>query len=293
MLVDKAGSTYSNEFLVYRVSRVDYYFFDYKKRILDPIEDYLDDHYSKYKHVPSMVYADGTIDLSVDSEVLRNISSLHTIITIFPAIYTKYIDKINKNIEYYMNMHEQLDLQTLSFLLRLLRNRNVSVCNIIYNKLHNALLEREITDKMFALGEILIAVLEYKYDDRIVDMYIDYYDGNDEFSLNWYLQFVYYAMREVSGLEELVNKIVVSGDETNNLAVYFELLSTLIKINKGNVHEWVIDKRNETIKELYQNRRKNRLFAFKNNTARFDITCHVINGLDGNWNKVDYTWFGL
>jgi hypothetical protein len=292
-----------NNLYAYRIFRSDYSFFDTYTKIIIPIENFFDDAFTTLDTVPFSVTKRGnTLNLSteINNQPLRNISTLYTIITKFPKIYTKYQQKIDNNIEYYLTRANEFDNQTLSFLLRL------SVAygqnnKTVYNKLHHALKTHSVVDIKFALGEILIAVIESDptNSEDIMLEYMELYSNNylkiiynDVFAMNWYINFIdtvvtnYNITLDKEYTKELETIIMTlsneqnSGSETNYLAVTYELLSSWISINDQIVYESVIDERCRILNILYHRRSVGDLFTFTDQqTARVDISVHVIDGI--------------
>ena len=163
-----------------------------------------------------------------------------------------------------------------------------------------------LVQKQFELGEVLIALNTSCPDKKILlreqrNMYNSLLKNvsvriNNIFEYNWHAKFLYSLYKQkitkncynsyvFQHVQELIRRIlhilpkINEQSETNYLAVAFEALQSLLPLACNKKDK--IEIQDSIIQLFYMlgKRYKNGLFYFNNNTARLDISGHVINGL--------------
>jgi hypothetical protein len=145
-------------------------------------------------------------------------------------------------------------------------------------------------DPQFQLGETLIGLFkvcprikEIEYWQKWMEKRLEGLSESIEniFEYNWQAKFLFEIRKDIPIKEhakELLRRLIgmkITNDmETNYLAVYFEAMMSLWGILGGDILDIIFP-----IWVYLLQRWKDGLFYFKNQTARIDITGHVISGL--------------
>ena len=244
----------------------------------------------------------------IKEEYVRNLATLHDFLII--QYYTNSIDqkimkKITRDINYYVNIYEENPVklrQASAFLLlalnKLDENQELqdSICHHLYNTLKQ--MERD-----FELGECLIALANTCPDKNILSKWQIKMGKeipqspkiNDAFRLNWDSKYLFAlwennlsnsnnsmqktAYKLASKLHELYMKFWVKEYDTNYLAVCFEGFCSLLPFLEGEYRVELLNNIFSLFYLLQQRHNEMELYNFKNDTARIDITGHILNGL--------------
>jgi AMMECR1 domain-containing protein len=199
--------------------------------------------------------------------------------------------KILRDIKYYTSKSNNRNMtQANAFLIVALakigRKANqtvIDICEDLYKKLDGM-------DPKFQLGETLIGLFkvcprikELEYWQKWMEKRLEGLSESIEniFEYNWQAKFLFEIRKDIPIKEhakELLRRLIgmkITDDmETNYLAVYFEAMMSLWGILGGDILNIVFP-----IWVYLLQRWKDGLFYFKNQTARIDITGHVISGL--------------
>ena len=257
--------------------------------------------------IPYIVDSKNNIHIDKTQNV-RNVATIHDSLY-FNKHLKKHVKKsIINNLNYYKTKfdHNKEDMrQASAFLLLALQKLRLHpetikiICKYLYNSIPHL-------EEKFELGEVLIALntvcpIKQLLLNEQREMYYALVDKKrsklgDIFQYNWQAKFLYSLY--IQGLtknsknshirqhaNELIDKIfnilpqIDEHSETNYLAVTFEALHSLLPLIPNKKDRVLIKDNLLNLFYMLQNRYKNGLFYFNNNTARLDITGHVINGL--------------
>jgi hypothetical protein len=183
---------------------------------------------------------------------------------------------INKKIKRLLQNIEDHDSQAVSFLgyiYALYNINNEAYCKKLLNDL-------PFSEKEFERYEIIIGLNKAKC--NIPNIKLTYNLDDSIFKMNWVIQAIISYNKVPSSnliiiLERKIRNMIdnIKLVETNYLAVSFEALCFVYR---------AIDKLSELLFQLFfeLEQRKictNTLYSFLDNSARVDITCHILNGL--------------
>ena len=216
------------------------------------------------------------------TDTVRNISVLSDMFKyshLYPTIATKSeITIIKKRIIHILKNIDQYESQSLSFLGYIYKNyklNNKDYCKKLMNDLPFA-------EKDFERQEIIIGLNEAGC--KQLNTFLNYTLDDSIFKMNWIIQAIisYNKVPSYKLITLLIHKIDLllknkKTIETNYLAVAFEALCFVY----GTTHKTIIlNKIFELFFELEQRKQSNNaLYSFLDNSARVDITCHILNGL--------------
>lgn len=230
-----------------------------------------------------------------DDDDIRNIATLKDLTdmnNIKPILNKKIINNINNDIVKYNKKFEEKKLikNALSFLKIVNTDTNIvkNICKELIANLNNM-------ERNFELGQALIALVncgnKVEIENNLNDMYNELYNKksfniDDIYRINWQTKaLLSYTNKDFKHLnllsEALINVLNKYNQplhtlETNQLAVCFECLSSIKKIDKNNND---LNNILFIIFILLQQRfSKFGLYLFSDNTARIDITGHCIQG---------------
>jgi len=246
-------------------------------------------------------------------ENVRNCATLCELLD-FP-VSKKLEVKIRRDIKYYANKSKNSNMQQANAFLIIgmekiagkVTQTLADICDDLYKKLdgvesslishgeinkgsHYKFAKRIYMDPQFQLGETLIGL--YKVCPRIKELVhwqkwmekrLEELDERIDniFEYNWQAKFLFEIRKDIPAkehAEELLRRLIgmkITDDmETNYLAVYFEAMMSLWGILGRDMLANILP-----VWIFLLRRWKGGLFYFKNNTARIDITGHVISGL--------------
>lgn len=310
LLKKKAGVDKSIKFYAYKtyeVSKEIYKIFnnEYIQLYYSGFINFLNNNYRSF--IPYMIDSKNKIHIDKKQHV-RNIATINDSIY-FNKNLTKHVKKnIVDNLKYYKTLFENDKdnmRQSSSFLLLALYKLNIypntikMICNYLYESIDHL-------EEKFELGEVLIALNnvcpikhillkeQYKMYNKLFNMKQTNID--DIFQYNWQAKYLYslyiqgytkiskksYIQLHSNELMKRIFKILPKMNvhiETNYLSVTFEALFSLLPLIQNNRDKILILDNILNIFYMLQKRYKDGLFYFNNNTARLDITGHVINGL--------------
>jgi AMMECR1 domain-containing protein len=212
------------------------------------------------------------------TDTVRNISVLCDIFkycNLFPNIATTTeLKVIKQKITYILENIERYDSQSLSFLgyiYDMYNINNQAYCKKLLNDL-------PFSEKEFERQEIIIGLNEAQC--NIPNIKLTYTFDDSIFKMNWVIQaIISYNKVPSSNLIIIVERKIlelltnIKTIETNYLAVSFEALSFVYKATR---------KLSSLMFQLFfelEQRKNNTLYSFLDNSARVDITCHILNGL--------------
>ena len=225
---------------------------------------------------------DNTITIDKTQNV-RNCATLKDMLDWPQFLNTKLLQKIQNTTNYYINKYKNKNMrQANAFLLGVmsyLKYNTKELCYSLYSQLNEM-------DPQFELGEVLIALNEVCPKKNILQKWQKYMFTrldkiNDIFEYNWQAKYLYSLHKNGFNIKNYAEKLFKKinnmefnqNNETNYLAVQFEALCSLygcqMPFSNKIFYLWI----------LLLQRWKNGLFYFKNNTARIDITGHILNGL--------------
>lgn len=242
----------------------------------------------------------------VKEEYVRNLATLNDFLRI--QKYSKSIDpkimkKIERDVKYYAKIYEERPVelrQASAFLLLSLYELEIdqelqqAICNHLYNTLKQM-------DRDFELGECLIALASVCPDKGVLLKWQKNMEKsensnnrlNEIFRLNWDSKYLFAlwenhlatesmiksAYRLAGKLHTLYQKFWEKEYETNYLAVCFEAFCSLLPYLDDKYKVELLNNIFSLFYLLQLRHNDLELYEFKNNTARIDITGHVLNGL--------------
>lgn len=271
--------------------------------------------FQQLDYVPYIVQRDGTVEKD-ESSYVRNIATLYDLLrfnldndNFLYQFILNNLKKLKPSVEYSISHQEEIFIgySALGFYLLCLRHLRDKE-KVEYEELMNNIkiflfknLEK-ITDTKFELPECLIALCYcFPTEEEKEILYKKLYKLLEEseqesnlregiFQKNWIAKYMYTLYRTI-GLpngfnrkwirklkKEMIdfyrkfNKLDL---ETNEIAVCFEGLSSLLYLTPDDTVTFYSVL--ELLKQLNK-RKKHFLFYFLNETARIDITGHVLNG---------------
>jgi AMMECR1 domain-containing protein len=246
--------------------------------LMDTFPKFMNENYIKF--VPYEV-VNNVVKIKRNEHV-RNIATMSDLFYFKSKLTPTVLRTIKGNLAEYKNPGRQAS----AFLLQGLHRFGIldtkmkhKLCSSLYEAIPDL-------EPRFELGEVLIALSEVCPNNSKLRMNMRLnqpYNIDDVFEYNWNSKFVY-ERRSGSGsgqsrlLAERLNWIAEkldSNSETNYLATAFEGLCSLLGAGEKTVNKQLIFK----LFYLLEKRRSDGLYYFLNNTARIDITGHVINGL--------------
>lgn len=234
------------------------------------------------------------IIVSDNNDDIRNIATIKDLTNmnkVYNILNNNVIKQINNDIKEYDKKYNDDNIlirQALSFLSLVTENEeNIKkISNELVNNINN--MERD-----FELGQALIALVNCNKCDIVNKSLKEMYDElntrqkidiNDLFRINWQtMALLSYTNNDKEHLDLLINKILdilynvdISKLETNYIAVSFECISHIYKLDKTN------NRLNNTLFYIFALLQERfsifGLYMFSDNTARIDITGHCING---------------
>jgi hypothetical protein len=214
------------------------------------------------------------------TDTVRNISVLSDIFKycqLYSNISTNSeLKLIKQKIKNVLQNIERYDSQSLSFLGYIYQLYNINT-DAYCKKLLNDL---PFSEKDFERHEIIIGL--NKANCNIANIKLTYTFDDSIFKMNWVIQAIisYNKVPSSKLINILESKILnmihnIKSIETNYLAVSFEAISFVYRATH---------KLSELLFQLFfeLEQRKictNTLYSFLDNSARVDITCHILNGL--------------
>jgi len=151
-------------------------------------------------------------------------------------------------------------------------------------------------EKKFQLGETLIGLFkvcpkikELAHWQKWMEKRLEGLSNSIEniFEYNWQAKYLFEIRKDIPAkahadelLKRLIGMKINDDTETNYLVVYFEAMMSLWGILGGDILDIIFP-----IWVYLLQRWKDGLFYFKNQTARIDITGHVISGLQVFFHK--------
>lgn len=291
-------------------------FSDYLTYIISNSVDSIKSLFQQLNYVPYKVQRDGTVKKD-ESEYVRNIATLHDLLRFNikddDTLYQFILDNL-KTLQSSVNVsispsHEKfIGYSALAFYLLCLlhlRDKEKLEYEELVNNIKNFLFENleKITDTEFELPECLIALCYcFPTEEEKTILYEKLYKLLKEsqqkpnlrkgiFQKNWIAKYMY-TLYQTTGLPSGFNMIYVTNLkkqmidfckkfqnqdlETNKIAVCFEGLSSLLYLTPHDTETFYSVL--ELLKQLNKRRKDDFLFYFLNETARIDITGHVLNG---------------
>ena len=159
----------------------------------------------------------------------------------------------------------------------------IDICDDLYKKLDGMNPQFQLGETLIGLFKVCPRIKEIEYWQKWMEKRLEGLNESIEniFEYNWQAKFLFEIRKDIPIKEhakELLRRLIgmkITNDmETNYLAVYFEAMMSLWGILGGDILDIIFP-----IWVYLLQRWKDGLFYFKNQTARIDITGHVISGL--------------
>ena len=233
-------------------------------------------------------------------QYVRNLATINDILYFNNYLPNHIINKCLRDLKYYEKIIKS-DINSIrqASAFYLLSKKTIHkndplnnyICKYLYENIHKL-------EKRFELPEVLIALtvtcpkktILKKYSEIIYSYIKNIKNINADhiFELNWYSKYFYFLyinkIISLNNTHKLIHDIIINIHkyfekinidklETNYLAVIFEALSTLY-IFTEDLNDYIF-----YIFYLLNKTYVNGLYYFKNNSARLDITGHILNGI--------------
>ena len=229
------------------------------------------------------------------TENVRNCATLCELLD-FPVSKNLEI-KIRRDIKYYTAKSNNRNMtQANAFLIVALAKIGgkisqtlIDICDDLYKKLDGMGAQFQLGETLIGLFKVYPRIKEMEYWQKWMEKRLEGLSESIEniFEYNWQAKFLFEIRKDIPIKEhakELLRRLIgmkITDDmETNYLAVYFEAMMSLWGILGGDILDIIFP-----IWVYLLQRWKDGLFYFKNQTARIDITGHVISGLQVFFHK--------